>query len=84
MQINCSGLLSVTMIKHSDPKQHDKKRYIWITLPGSSSSLKEVGAGSQIKNLERGIEAETTGEALLACSDYEIEHLSSPSRMLKV
>ena len=79
--MNCAGLLSVTMIKHSDPKQHDKKRYIWITLPGHSSSLREVGTGSQIRT--EGLRQRPQGNALLACSDHKIGHLSSPSLMLK-
>lgn len=78
MQISCS------MIKHSDPKQLSNKRFLWITLPASSSSLREVGTGSQGRTLERGTEAETTDKCyLLACSVNETGHLSSPSLMLK-
>lgn len=84
--MNHSGLLSVTMIKYSDPKQHDKKRYIWITLPGSSSSLREVGAGNQSKNLERGAEAEATGECLtglLRPRDWASQQFMSDAEGLK-
>lgn len=84
--MNHSGLLSVTMIKYSDPKQHDKKRHIWITLPGSSSSLRKVGTGSQSKNLERGTEAEATGECLtglLRLRDWASQQSQSDAEGLK-
>ena len=63
--------ITIVMIKLNDQKANlGEKEFIWLTLPGCCSLLKEVGAGTlqQGENLEAGAEAEAMqGRCLLPC-----------------
>jgi hypothetical protein len=53
--------VSIAVTKYHDQKANlGEKEFIWLTLPGCCSLLKEVGAGTlqQGENLEAGAEAE--------------------------